>query len=162
MMKYPKSEKTRTGFTLVEILITIAIIGVLAGIIFVALNRVRDKGDDAKRKADIQQLELALKVYRSVRGDYPTTTDSGSLSALSGLVPDYIGKLPDDPKGDGSYPTWDGSTQNTYFYWRADDMPSGDCSAPNGYMLWYHLADESGGNAPDCVHVDDHSFVATP
>lgn len=49
-------KKNKNAFTLVEILVTIAIIGLLAGIVIVALNSTRYKARDVKRKSDLSQI----------------------------------------------------------------------------------------------------------
>lgn len=151
--------RTYAGFTLVEILISVAIIAILAGIVFASLSRVRDKGDDSKRVADVQQIELALKVYRSTNGEYPETEENGSLKALDVLAPTYISEVPNDPLNDGATPSWDDTPfdQNTYYYWRADDMPSG-CAASE-YIIWYHQEESDDGNAEECVSIDEHSYT---
>jgi len=96
------------GFTLVELMVVIVIIGLLATI--VALN-VLPSGDTArveKAKADIAQIEGALELYKLQNLSYPTT--SQGLAALSsapaGLADPsryqrggYLKRLPDDPWG---------------------------------------------------------------
>ena len=69
-----------SGFTLIEILVVVVILGVLAALI---VPRVMDRPDEAKRvaaKADIGALVQALKLYRLDNGMYPST-DQG-LGAL--------------------------------------------------------------------------------
>jgi prepilin-type N-terminal cleavage/methylation domain-containing protein len=61
----------KKGFTLVEILITVGIIGVLATLVMVALNSGGAKGRDAKRKSDVSQIGrfFALSCYQPNSGD---------------------------------------------------------------------------------------------
>ena len=93
------------GFTLVELMVVIVIIGLLATI--VALN-VLPSGDTAriqKAKADIATIESGLEMYKLQFGAYPTTTQG--LKALVSAPPGvnaaqyqrggYIKRLPDDP-----------------------------------------------------------------
>ena len=97
-----------TGFTLIEVLVVVAILGILAAII---VPRIMDRPDEAKRvaaKADIGAIVQALKLYRLDNGFYPTS-DQG-LAALvqrpsSNPVPGnwkqggYLERLPKDPWG---------------------------------------------------------------
>ncbi|HEX8994286.1 MAG TPA: prepilin-type N-terminal cleavage/methylation domain-containing protein [Candidatus Paceibacterota bacterium] len=83
-------KKTFTrGFTLIELLVVIAIIAILASIILASLNQARVKSRDARRIADVKQLQNALELYNNDNGQYPT--------ALAALAPKYIATIPTDP-----------------------------------------------------------------
>ena len=100
--------KRQSAFTLIEILVVVAILGILAAII---VPRVMDRPDEAKRvaaKADIAAIVQSLKLYRLDNGFYPST-DQG-LAALvqkpaANPVPGnwkqggYLERLPRDPWG---------------------------------------------------------------
>ena len=97
-----------TGFTLIEVLVVVAILGILAAIV---VPRIMDRPDEAKRvaaRADIGAIVQALKLYRLDNGMYPGT-DQG-LAALvqrptsNPLPPNwkqggYLERLPKDPWG---------------------------------------------------------------
>lgn len=72
----------KKGFTLVELLVVIAIIGLLSTLAIVALNSARQKSRDAKRVADIKQIQTALELYFNDQNAYP----SGSALALGALI----------------------------------------------------------------------------
>ncbi len=61
----------KRGFTLIELLVVIAIIGLLASIILVFFGNIRDKARDAKRKAELYQINLAIEMYYQAKGYYP-------------------------------------------------------------------------------------------
>lgn len=82
---------TKKGFTLIELLVVIAIIGILASIVLASLNSARIKSRDARRVADIKQIQLALELYFDANGSYPTAT--------SALAPTFMPTVPKDPAG---------------------------------------------------------------
>ena len=63
----------KKGFTLIELLVVIAIIGILSSIVLASLNSARKKGRDARRVADIKQIQLALELYYDANSNYPTS-----------------------------------------------------------------------------------------
>jgi len=69
MKKFNRSEK---GFTLIELLVVIAIIGLLSTLAVVALNNARAKSRDAKRIADVKQMQTALEMFFAECDGYPT------------------------------------------------------------------------------------------
>ena len=76
--------KKRRAFTLIELLMVIAIIGVLSGIVLVRLDSMRTKGRDAKRVSEIRQLQNALELFYSVHSRYPYSGQCGATSPNSG------------------------------------------------------------------------------
>ena len=102
------------GFTLIELLVVIAIIGLLSTLAVVALNSARSKARDAKRIADIKQVQTALELYFNDQNSYPSiagtaTLGSGAYACLgtggwssSGCADAYMGLVPLNPGPDGS------------------------------------------------------------
>ena len=100
--------RSQEGFTLIELMVVILIIGLLATIVVQNLKGATDKAKRIKAQADISGLKTALDRYYLDNGSYPTT-DQG-LQALvtpptSGRVPTnyeeggYVEKIPPDPWG---------------------------------------------------------------
>jgi len=77
-----KSE-SRRGFTLIELLTVIAIIGIMAGMLFPAINAVRRKSKIATSQSTFSQWCTAVNRYKSVYGFYPNISGTYSPSADS-------------------------------------------------------------------------------
>lgn len=95
------------GFTLIEIMVVVVIIGVLAALIAPSIMGRTDEARQTAAKADINTLMQALKLYRTDNLRYPTTEQGlGALVARPTLEPvpsrwsrPYVEKLPNDPWG---------------------------------------------------------------
>jgi general secretion pathway protein G len=61
----------KDGFTIVELLIVIVVIGILAGLVFVQFNNVQGRARDSERKADIRLIESKLAEHRADSSAYP-------------------------------------------------------------------------------------------
>lgn len=93
------------GFTLVEILMVVAIIAVLASMAVFSFTNVRQRTVDKRREADLIQIQSALEQYRSVNDAYPTSFPAGDpgMNFGSGSLTDsdnnmYLQNLPQDPE----------------------------------------------------------------
>jgi len=69
--------KNTKAFTLIELLMVVAIISLLSSVIFSSLKDARAKSRDAKRKMEIHQIELGLEQYILVNGKYPVADHDG-------------------------------------------------------------------------------------
>ena len=110
-MKYVYKQQTK-GFTLIELLVVIAIIGLLSSIVLASLNTARRKARDAKRLADLKQINLALQLYYNDNNTYPAFYGDDRRSNWSNLenaLSPYIPKLPHDPIGEGD-------SESSYYY----------------------------------------------
>lgn len=115
--------KVRTaGFTLIEMLIVVTVIGILSAVIYGNFGESSAQSRDAKRKADLRLVQNAVELYKQEHGRYPEGCNGASGEEWSGeqgtnyacassdsqyivgLAPEYIPVLPKDPKkGSGDY-----------------------------------------------------------
>jgi type II secretion system protein G len=93
----------KKGFTLLELMIAIVILGVLATLIAGNFLTSLKKGRDAKRKADLEQIQRALEMYYEDKKVYPTSLSFGGqlTDSVSGKI--YMQKLPNDPSSGMNY-----------------------------------------------------------
>ena len=105
--------KDQRGFTLIELVVVVMIIGVLASI---AMPRLANAWDDAKAsacKANMKQIEAALELYYFEHGQYPSA-DSENSNALDKL---QLKSVPVCPQNNSNYsyaPTITGSKNTGY------------------------------------------------
>ncbi|MCA9360838.1 prepilin-type N-terminal cleavage/methylation domain-containing protein [Candidatus Nomurabacteria bacterium] len=109
-----------SGFTLIELAVVIAIIGILSSIVYMNFSESTAQARDAKRKADLRNLQSAIELYKNKNGRYPAGCNGantwsgevgtdfacpdGSGEYIDGLAPEFIPALPVDPKaGSGDY-----------------------------------------------------------
>lgn len=102
MKRNAYSRGTTSGFTLIEVLLVVVIIGILVGVAIPRLGgRVR-QAEISRAKADIQSIGLALRMYELDNGEYPAslsalTSDPGGLRNWNG--PYLDSGVPTDPWG---------------------------------------------------------------
>ncbi|MFA6410930.1 MAG: type II secretion system protein [Candidatus Buchananbacteria bacterium] len=145
--------KNKKGFTLIELLVVIAIIGLLSTLAVVSLNSARQKARDAKRVADIRQVQTALELYFNDKNSYPNDvgadlTLGSSLATCLGadgfnLVagsactsPIYMGLIPSNPGPGGTAYIYQGVGQSGGY------CGSGVCPT---YQIIFSLESRTGG-----------------
>ncbi|MFA6050812.1 MAG: type II secretion system protein [Candidatus Paceibacterota bacterium] len=97
----------RNGFTLVELIVVLAMIGFLASITLTGLNNSRQRSRDTIRAGDLKSLSQAAETYFSEEFVFPD-----SLSELAKYYSDNV--LPTDPSPDRSYMYEKGLNSKTY------------------------------------------------
>lgn len=81
MIKLTNSKFHRQGFTLIEMLIVISIIGILASIVLVGLGAFRSRGRDTRRIADLREAQGGLELYYTKFQKYPTSVGGSGAGA---------------------------------------------------------------------------------
>jgi general secretion pathway protein G len=136
-------KKNKKGFTLIELLVVIAIIGLLSTLAIVALNSARQKSRDAKRVADVKQIQTALELYYNDNFGYPPASNVVSGSSIATGTITYMGQVPVAPLPEDGECTGE---ENTYNYTQTDGTT---------YSLTYCLGANTG-------NVDAGVNTATP
>ncbi len=146
--------KNKKAFTLIELLVVIAIIGLLATLSVLALNNARAKSRDAKRVADIKQVQTALELYFNDKQSYPDTlTVGGSITSTSTTgTSTYMQVLPSSPTPNVSGVTGCGGTNYTY-----DATADG-----SSYTLEYCLEGNVGAIPGRVLHTATNASLYIP
>lgn len=150
----PDTRLSNRGFSLIELLIVIAIIGVIASIIMVSLEESRQKARNSARISQIREYQKAFSLYytdtgyypklgtnetsRMCLGDYPTnkcwegwdTATGGTLerpTIAAAIVPQYMGRIPiGEERTFGENGAYLGMVYESLYYGQ-------------GYRIWYFL-----------------------
>ena len=101
------------GFTLMELMAVLVIIGILFGIIFTGASYLFSAQEEKKAKAELEAISLALEDYKSEFGDFPITEDSSSedecakvlFMTLSGWMDIDGGEIPGEERGRSFLPS---------------------------------------------------------
>lgn len=105
------------GFTLLELLVSISIIGVLISLAAVSYSSAQKKSRDAKRQGDLKAIQNAFEQYYSCSYTYPTAMPAAgstfSLPSSCGSTT-LLEKVPSDPKTGNAYPTGAAFTATSY------------------------------------------------
>jgi len=101
--------KKNKGFTLIELLVVIAIIGLLSTLAVVALNSARSKSRDAKRVADIKQVQTALELYYNDNDGYPV---ADTWVAMDTALATQMPTVPTNPSPNGTAYTYVGTASS--------------------------------------------------
>jgi prepilin-type N-terminal cleavage/methylation domain-containing protein len=136
------SLKKQKGFTIVELLIVIVVIGILATLVIVTFSGIQQKGRNSQRQTDINALASHVEAYYASEGKYPTLANLNDATwrttNTKGLDPAALA----DPKN-ASTQTLVGAVPaaGTYSYayvatpTNCDNGTGGDCT---GYTLTAH------------------------
>lgn len=132
---------TKRGFTLVEIIVVVAIISLLSSVVIFSVSDARKQSRDKLRLADIEQLELNFKLYREAHNGLPSY-DNGIELGVGASIDDDLAtvqiqaprdRLSDGPGGDATY---------QYVY-----DSSFDCTAPGQTVVYINQFEKLNAEA---------------
>ena len=142
------------GFTIVELLIVIVIIGILAALVIVAYNGIQGRARDADRQSDIRAIKNAIEQYKIDNGFYPAVCASDntgcSASNLSAaLSPTYLSSIPQDPQHPASgkvyhYVRGTALSESYGVYIQGNEVQAPCKTGTNLHLGWW------GGGVPVC------------
>ena len=98
--------RKQKGFTIIELIVIIVVIGILASIVYVSFTTVQKRSRDSQRDRDVMEIQRGLDKYYAANGMYPqiqtpspvadgTSADAQGLATI--LVPTYMTQFPTPP-----------------------------------------------------------------
>lgn len=108
-------KRSRVGFTLIELLVVVAIISILASVIYASFGQAREQARNTSLQSELKEVQLALEVYRAQEGQYPgilatlnnackdtsgalhygeSQGSCGNSFVIGGFIPEYISEMP--------------------------------------------------------------------
>jgi len=143
-----KAWAQKNGFTIVELLVSIVVIAIIAGIVIVSYSGIQKSSRDSERTSDITLLKIALEKYQADYSSYPSVCPGGdggecNVGYLETPLKPYLETIPHDIRYDQA-PT----STNDYQYARRSTA-----GGNNGYGLLVRYESKptckTGVNFPD-------------
>lgn len=115
-----QTKQKQSGFTIVELLIVIVVVGILAAITIVAYNGIQLRSRDTIRVNDLRAIHKSIELYKAENGSYPLPANgsmnwTGNCSSFGSVtdyitgISTYVSRLPLDPK-------WKNTDNKCYLY----------------------------------------------
>ncbi len=148
--------KRQSGFTIVELLIVVVVIGILAAIVTVAYTGITQRAQQASIQSGVSQMTKLLSVYLATNGSYPTVGGTTCLAGWkaaqtchisSGNDPARNSSLESELQTVGTIPSFPNDVHSGYWgltlYYDANDTFAGQ---PARYTLYWTIP----GDSQDC------------
>jgi prepilin-type N-terminal cleavage/methylation domain-containing protein len=135
------------GFTLVELLVVMVILGVLASVVLAGVRGIVDRGARSTCTASVQRINSAAELYRERAGRFPDT--------IGALLPDYLASIPGELSADGRSLIFDADSVRISIVYapesgRAAPLGGADCATAIARACRY----QAGSLTPTEVDVD--------
>jgi prepilin-type N-terminal cleavage/methylation domain-containing protein len=144
------AKRRLSAFTLIELIVVVAIVGILATVVVINISKAQGKAKDTKRVADLQSIDKAIQLEAMTRPNatyYDSACNNVTWAVTDQnfsifLIPSYMGKMPLDPVSRG------GAYNNQYVYYsEKTSQPDttkaghsgGSCDNPTYTSSWYYL-----------------------
>ena len=95
-------KKRESGFTIVELLIVIVVIGILAALVITTYSGIQAKARNSKRQTDVQSVQTQIEAYFAQNGHYPSYADLSSSSWVTTNMKSMDQSAMHDPSASGT------------------------------------------------------------
>ncbi len=159
-LKERKQLAKQQGFTIVELLIVIVVIGILAGLVITTYSGIQQKARNTERNTDLKAVQGQLEAYTATNGRYPALSDLGGSNTsaqdvafikanMKGLDSEALR----DPKATaGDYTLATSPTVNKYSYAPTNDSGTACDDTGTNDCTQYTLTAKQEGGGSDIVY----------
>lgn len=151
-----QSKNTPKGFSLVELLVVVAIITIIATIILASIMQARQNTREKKRLSDLANIEFALTLYKEKNRNYPifpTGIELGIGNVMDDAIRQYSGNTYADPLAEGG--------DGIYEYWFDSSFT---CSEPGQIVIYIRTMEQSKNANFNtlCTHASRDIVISGP
>ena len=139
MISLKKRNLGNKGFTIVELLIVIVVIGILALLVITTYSGIQAKARNAKRQTDIQSIQTQLEAFFSQNGYYPSLADVNSSSWLNSNMKSLDQNALVDPSNSTSSKTLASSPTDKQYAYQVTDSSGNSCESDDTTCAKYTL-----------------------
>jgi prepilin-type N-terminal cleavage/methylation domain-containing protein len=139
MISLKKRNLNSKGFTIVELLIVIVVIGILALLVITTYSGIQAKARNSKRQTDIQSLQTQLEAFFSQNGYYPSLADVNSASWLSSNMKSLDQGALTDPSNPTASKTLVASPTAKSYAYEVTDSSGNSCASDDTTCAKYTL-----------------------
>ena len=132
-------KKRNSGFTIVELLIVIVVIGILALLVITTYSGIQAKARNAKRQTDVASVQTQLEAFFSQNGYYPSLADMNSGTWLSGNMKSLDQNALVDPSNPTQSKTLVASPAAKSYAYAVSDSSGNSCETTDTNCAQYTL-----------------------
>ena len=132
-------KKRNQGFTIVELLIVIVVIGILALLVITTYSGIQAKARNSKRQTDIASLQTQLEAFFSQNGYYPSLTDMNSGTWLTANMKSLDQNALIDPSNPTQSKTLVATPAAKSYAYAVSDSSGNSCEATDTNCAQYTL-----------------------
>ena len=131
--------KTNSGFTIVELLIVIVVIGILALLVITTYSGIQAKARNSKRQTDVASVQTQLEAFFSQNGYYPSRTDMNTAAWLTTNMKSLDQNALIDPSNPTQSKTLVASPTAKSYSYEVTDSSGNSCEADDTTCAKYTL-----------------------
>lgn len=103
LLKRSKKMNNRKGFTLIELIVVIVIIGILAAILIPRLTGFTDKAEKTQAVVWAKEVSTAIDSYQAENATWPTNAETAAIASMSGITISSSAAITIDNPADGGF-----------------------------------------------------------